>query len=263
MPTGDPTPQTTSKPRYSPTVVRFVLRFQRLMSRLGLSDLLYKLLATPLYLLFRQLVWGRNEVLVYRKDRLPPEDSGYFLLSNHVSMAEAPTLASMVFPKPLWFPAKAEFYKGWLAALILQLATGARAFPVRRGERDAEAIGLMEQVLAHGDSVLLFPEGTRSRDGELLPGKKGVGMIIHNARPVVVPVYVEGFEPIWPHRKILPWGTGHRAIVACGEPLDLSRFWDEPPTPETGQRIADAVMTAIAALRDELDEDRHLLPPPR
>jgi 1-acyl-sn-glycerol-3-phosphate acyltransferase len=240
--------------------VRFVLRFQRTMSRWGLSDLLYKVCGAPLYTLFRELVWRRNEVLVYRKDRLPPKHSGYFLLCNHISMAEAPTLASMVFPKPLWFPAKAEFYKGWLSALIWQLGTATRTFPVRRGERDAEAIGLMEQFLARGDSVLLFPEGTRSKDGALLPGKKGVGMIIHNARPTVVPVYVRGFEPIWPHRKILPWGTGHRAIVACGEPLDLSRFWDEPATPETGQRIADAVMAAIAALRDELAEHEHLLP---
>lgn len=262
MPSENPSPPTTNKPRYSPAVVRFVLRFQRLLSRLGLSGLLYKVLGAPLYMLFRGLVWGRNDVWVYRRDRLPPDDAGYFLLCNHISMAEAPTVASMVFPKPLWFPAKAEFYKGWLAALIWQLATGNRAFPVRRGERDAEAIGLMEQVLREGDSVLLFPEGTRSKDGELLPGKKGVGMIIHTARPVVVPVYARGFEPIWPHRKILPWGTGNRAVVACGEPLDLSRFWDEPATPETGQRIVDEVMAAIADLRDELAENEHLLPPP-
>jgi len=260
VPSSKPSPPTTDRRRYSPVVVRFVLRFQRLLSRWGLSGLLYKILGTPLYMLFRGLVWGRNEVWVFRGDRLPPPESGYFLLCNHISMAEAPSLASMVFPKPLWFPAKAEFYRGWMAGLLWQLATGNRAFPVRRGERDAEAIGLMQQFLSKGDSVLLFPEGTRSKDGELLPGKKGVGMIIHTARPVVVPIYARGFEPIWPHRAVLPWGTGHRAIIACGEPLDLSRFWDEPNTAETGQAIVDAVMEAIAGLRDELAENEHLLP---
>lgn len=258
----EPAPRETGRPRYSPSVVRFVLRFQALLSRLGLSGLLYKLIGTPLYLLFRGLVWGRNEVWVYRRDRLPPDEAGYFLLCNHISMAEAPTLASLVFPKPLWFPAKANFYKNWLAGLGFQLATGNRAFPVRRGERDAEAIGLMQQFLSKGDSVLLFPEGTRSTDGELLPGKKGVGMIIHTARPMVVPVYARDFEPIWPHKAVLPWGTGNRAVIACGEPLDLSRFWELPNTPETGQAIVDAVMEAIAALRDELAEHEHLLPPP-
>jgi 1-acyl-sn-glycerol-3-phosphate acyltransferase len=261
--TGKLQPDSPSRPRYSPRVVRFVLRFQRLVSRLGLSGLLYKFIGTPLYLTFRWGVFCRNEVLVYRKDRLPPPEAGYFLLCNHISMAEAPSLASVVFPKPLWFPAKAEFYKNWLAGLIWTLATGARTFPVRRGERDAEAIGLMEQFLAKGDSVLLFPEGTRSKDGELLPGKKGVGMIIHSARPVVVPVYARGFETIWSHRSWLPLGTGQRAYLAYGEPLDLSHHWDAPTGPETGQAIVDDVMAAIVALEEELEAHLDLVPPPR
>lgn len=262
MPQPAVSPAPASERRYSPAVVRFVLRAQRLLRRAGISPLIFALLGNPLYLALRWAVWRRNEILVLGKDRVPALGTGFFCLCNHVSMAEAPTIASLLLPRPQWFPSKAEFYRGWLSGLLWTLVTAGRTFPVRRGERDVEAIGLMEQCLAGGDCVLLFPEGTRSRDLSLQPGKKGVGMVIHNVRPVVVPVYVRGFEKIWPPGRMLPLGTGQRAFVVFGRPLDLSHWWTRPFSPETGQGIADEVMAAIASLKDELDEASKSLPPP-
>ena len=235
-------------------MVRFVLRLQSRLSRWGLADILYVLSSFPIFATFRLLVMARNRIDVVGRDRLPPKGTGFFLLSNHISMAEGPTVACLLWPRPFWFPAKAEFYRSWIRGLGWLLLTGMRTFPVRRGERDGDAISLMEQVLHAGDSVLLFPEGTRSRDGALQPGKKGVGMIIHNARPVVVPVYVQGFERIWQPGRRLPWGRRQRARVVFGEPLDLDEFYAQPFSPETGQRIADAVMNEIARLKAEAGE---------
>jgi 1-acyl-sn-glycerol-3-phosphate acyltransferase len=162
----------------------------------------------------------------------------------------------MWYPRPIWYPSKAEFFRTWVFAFIYFMGTGMHTFPVRRGERDGDAISLMEDLLRRGDRVLLFPEGTRSRTGELLPGKPGVGMVIHSARPTVVPCYVEGFDRIIPPGGYFFPRFGQKATYRFGPPLDLSRHWEKPFGKESGQDIVDDVMAAIARLKAEADAER-------
>jgi 1-acyl-sn-glycerol-3-phosphate acyltransferase len=245
-----PATKRDSQPRYSRGAVRFVLTFERLSSQLGLSHLLYALSGFPFWLLLKVFVEWRNDIQIIGKENFR-KGEGCFLLCNHSSVGEAPMLAAHFFPwRAMWFPAKAEFYKTWLTGLGFMIATACHAFPVRRGERDVAAIRLIDTLLKKGDNVLLFPEGTRSTDGQLGRGKKGVGMIVHKAQPKVVPVYATGFEKIFPPGR-LRVHSGKKAFIIFGEAIDLDDYYAQELSKPVAQGIVDRVMEAIGRLKDE------------
>ena len=115
--------------------------------------MLIALLSWPLlYLLFRLRARGR--------EHLP--DGGYVLAANHNSNFDPWPLGLPLFPRRyLRFMAKSELF--WPP--FKQFATAAGAFPVRRGQADAEAIETAVQLAREGHIVVMFPEGTRRKKG--------------------------------------------------------------------------------------------------
>ena len=95
--------------------------------------------------------------------------------------------------------------------------------------------------------MMLFPEGTRSRDGRLHEGKRTVGKLIYTARPVVIPAAIVGTERIIPHLKCLVRGRA-RVSVHYGKPVALQHYYAMPDTKETAVAIVQEVMSAIASL---------------
>jgi len=109
----------------------------------------------------------------------------------------------------------------------------------------------MIETLPKGQ-MLIFPEGTRSRTGDLLPGRPGTGKLIHDSRCKVVPVYVQGMS------DVLPVGTAwprllRRIEVNIGKPVPLDDLLGLPDSRETSQAIIDRVMSHIQALKDDLE----------
>ena len=143
----------------------------------------------------------------------------------------------------VWAPAKAELFRSRLLRTIL-LAIG--AFPVRRGRSDLRA---MRQMVQHmqTDKMMLFPEGTRSRDGTLQAGNRTVGKLLYLTRPVVIPTAILGTEHILARRRrFYPWRV---PITVCyGAPLNLRHYYTLPDTKATAEAILQEVMGAIAAL---------------
>ena len=242
------------KLRYNRRLVDFVLWFEQAIMRWGISDLVYFIVAGPLALVLHCIFFIKHGVEIRGRENVPPRGTGFFLLCNHISKAEAPVIAAWLYPRPFWFPSKAEFYKGWVTGFFWQLFTAVHTFPVRRGERDMKAVGLMKELLQRGKNVLLFPEGTRSTDGELQPGKRGVGMIVHQAQPLVLPVYVRGFAEQWPTGHMLPLLSAPSSLISFGKPMDLSKYWDQELSRDVAQAIVDEVMVEIARLKAEVEE---------
>ena len=249
------TPSSSDKPRsrdeYSPEVVDRVFGLIEWLDDHHLSNTLFYSMAAimaPAYWVFGFLL---NRTRLHGKDRLPPEGTGFFLLSNHISMLDGQMITTVTLPRTYWFPSKAAFYRTNLQGLGYTVLTGFKSFPVRRGEKDLRAIDHVQNILGRGESVLLFPEGTRSRDGSLGTGKVGVGRIVHDAKPVVVPCYLEGLDEMLKRGKALP-GIGCPGHIAFGDPIPMDDLFALPRERDTYQAIVDRVMDSIADLRDEV-----------
>ena len=173
-----------------------------------------------------------------------PRHGGVLIASNHISAYETIFLPWAVIRRyplqMLWAPAKEELFT---SAFQRWLYGTWGAFPVRRG-RDVRAAKVINDLLAD-QKVMLFPEGTRHKDGVLGKGNRGVGKIIYDTRPVVIPTALVGLN-----RWKFP-GFGQRATVVFGQPLDFSDLFQLPDGKETHQLIVERVMNAIAGLLKE------------
>ncbi len=170
-----------------------------------------------------------------------PTMGGVLLASNHISAYETiflPWAVIRKFPfRMIWAPAKEELFvnrfTGWLYSTW-------GAFPVKRG-RDVRAGKVLNDLLLN-QRVMLFPEGTRHKDGVLGKGNRGVGKIIYDTRPAVVPTALIGLN-----RWKFP-GFGQKGMVVFGAPLDFSDLYAREDCKETHQLIVERVMAAIADL---------------
>lgn len=173
-----------------------------------------------------------------------PEKGGALLAANHISAYETIFLPWAVvrrFPmRMLWAPAKEELFH---KPVQRWLYSSWGAFPVKRG-RDVRAGKVLNDLLAD-QRVMLYPEGTRHKDGRLGKGNRGVGKLIYDVRPPVIPTALIGLN-----RWKFP-GFGQKAMVVFGRPLDFSDLFQLEDCKETHQLIVDRVMDAIETLLKE------------
>jgi 1-acyl-sn-glycerol-3-phosphate acyltransferase len=181
---------------------------------------------------FRLRTYGRENLI---------EDGPAILASNHASYLDPP-LVGVCCRKDVYFLArKSLFERPVIGRLIAQLNT----VPVDRDRGDVGAVRAMIKLLKSGNRVLVFPEGTRSKDGNLQPARAGVGLLIAKSLAPVVPVRVFGSY------AALPRSGGIRFVpitVIIGKPLFFTK--QDLGTDERAayQVLSDRVMAAIAAL---------------
>ncbi len=113
-----------------------------------------------------------------------PEKEGIIIASNHRSYAD-PVLLTMYMKRPVKYMAKEELFKNkFFAAFIRMLG----AFPVKRGAGDMKVIDDSVEILKNGNNLVIFPEGTRSKENKVGNGKTGVAMIAAMSGADVLPV---------------------------------------------------------------------------
>lgn len=141
----------------------------------------YKIARAVVIFLVR--VWFRVEIK--GRENLPKE-GGYIVIANHQNLLDPAFVTDAVIVK-LSIMAKKELFKNkFLSALFYSLG----AFPVDRGKGDMGAIEVAENKLKSGAVLLIFPEGTRSRKGELLRFKNGATLIAGETGADVLPVVI-------------------------------------------------------------------------
>ncbi|NBT58621.1 1-acyl-sn-glycerol-3-phosphate acyltransferase [bacterium] len=143
-----------------------------------------------------------------------PQSGGAILAANHESMFDIPLLCSL--GKPLCWLSKEEVGKipflGWALK-----AMGAYFVKRNQSGHDINVMKDVEDGLKRGALIVVFPEGTRTRTGKLLPLKKGAFKTAQNAQVPLVPIAITGTFQIAPPSH---WPTrGHSVTVRIGSPL--------------------------------------------
>lgn len=205
---------------------------RRAMSRTPRPSALYAaiaILSWPLLrLVFRATATGLENL---------PQQGGFVLAANHSSNFDPWPLGLPLFPRRfLRFMAKSELY--WFPlGRIIEAGGG---FPVRRGERDAEAIATAVRLCREGHVVVMFPEGTRRAKGlrkkHQAKWHSGAARIALEAGVPLVPAAIAGTDRL----SRLP-----RLRVAYGRPLDVGDLASLPP--------AEAAAAATERLRAEIE----------
>jgi glycerol-3-phosphate dehydrogenase (NAD(P)+) len=160
-----------------------------------------------------------------------PVDGPVIFAANHRSFLD-PFVIACMSRRPLYYVAKKELFRRPLTAWFLN---SLGAFPIDRGNADKDAMSTAREILERGDSVLIFPEGTRIRPGTLGVPKRGVGRLALETGAPVIPVAVIGTETIRRGWRVRP----HKVSIRAGAPL---RF---PKVAEPSGQLAGAVTERI------------------
>ena len=118
-----------------------------------------------------------------------PRDRNCVLMGNHQCLLDPVTLALCVPDREIHFMGKKELFENRLLGWAFRKVHG---FPVDRGNMDMAAIRTAMGVLRDGNTLGIFPEGTRSRDGYMLPLLSGASMLALRSGCEVIPVYIDG-----------------------------------------------------------------------
>ena len=185
-----------------------------------------------------------------------PQTGGIILAPNHLSYADWGTIAlfsdSYAHRYPVFMIKSPVFGVKFIGALLTKVGQ----LPVYRGRGDAGLVlKAAEQALRAGACVIVYPEGTASRDPELWPmvGKTGAARLALSTGAPVIPI------AHWGAQEILPYGTKKPHLfprktvrMAAGPPVDLSAYRGKPLTADILKAATDDIMRAVAALLGEL-----------
>ena len=155
------------------------------------------------------------------------------LCSNHISNFD-PIVVGINVPRPVYFMAKEELFETPIFGKIVRMCN---AFPVKRGLSDRTALRTGLKVLKDGHTLGLFPEGTRSKTGELGKGLAGAGFFALRSEAWVVPCAVIG-----------PYKALRKLKVVYGKPIDMDQLRKTKASPE---QVTELIMSEIHKLIKE------------
>ena len=202
------------------------------------------------WLLFRMLYATYFRWRVYGAENVP-KTGAVILAANHASFLDPP-LVGAGLKRDINYLARESLFRFPVVGAILR---SWNSVPVDRDGGGARGLKTILGRLLGGAGIILFPEGTRSRDGKLQPARSGIGLVVVKSNAPVVPVRVFGtFEAYGRNSKFpLP----KRVAVRYGQPMQFEKLRAEAKEcskdrlKEIYQEIADEIMAAIAELRED------------
>jgi 1-acyl-sn-glycerol-3-phosphate acyltransferase len=189
---------------------------------------------------------------VYNPERVPLK-GGVILAANHASFLDPPLVGSPIH-RQINYLARASLFRypgvGWLLR-------NWNAVPVERDGGGAAGLkAILERLLA-GGAIILFPEGTRTKDGKLQPARSGIGLTVIKSDAVVIPARTFGtFEC---YNRTIHFHLPKQLAVKYGEPMKFEKLRAEAKTcdkqrlKQIYQEVADEIMAAIAKLEPKKD----------
>jgi len=171
-------------------------------------------------------------------------ESGPLILAvNHASYFDPP-LAGICSRRAVYYLARKNLLK-W--PFFGPLFPAMNVIPVERDGNDMSALREVIRKIREGNGVVLFPEGTRSRDGNLGPARGGLGFVIAKTGATVLPMRIFGSFEAFSRDAILPRFLP--ITVSIGEPIRFSEEDLRDSGRDHYQELSDRVMREIASLR--------------
>ena len=220
------------------------------MAKIRHKNLLH-LYAIPILIAFFNIAY---KLKVVGKENVPSRgrnNKGIIIMANHLSHLDAFLIGFAAFPrfyKPFFYPADAKL---WKLPFFRPILHGMNCIPIFKGSKNLDVVKYNIAIVNNGGSICYFPEGARSKDGKLQPGKLGAGWLAHTTRALVIPCAVKNTNVAMPVGKPFTLGGGSRRIVLkviFGPPLDLRKFYKLPNSRDTSKRITDYIMEEISHL---------------
>ena len=181
-----------------------------------------------------------------------PAHGAVLLASNHLSFIDSIFLP-LVIERNMVFLAKSEYFtgkglKGWLTKMFF-LGTGMLPIDRSGGKASEASLNTGLRVLAEGNILGIYPEGTRSPDGKMYRGRTGVARMILEAGVPVVPVAMIDTEKVMPIGS--KWPKLRRIGIIFGEPLDFTRFEGMEGDRFILRAVTDEIMYELAGLSQQ------------
>jgi glycerol-3-phosphate dehydrogenase (NAD(P)+) len=198
----------------------------------GVNLVVYWLIRIPLQLFF----WVYLRMSRIGREYFPKQGPA-IIASNHRSFFD-PFIIGTMTRRPMYYVAKHELFE--LSPVLSWLLTSLGAFPVDRGRGDQDTIATAKQLLARGELVLIFPEGTRTRPGPLGRPRRGVGRLALETGAPVIPVAIIGTEAIRRGIRLRP----HKVRVRAGAQVRVPHV--EIATPAAASTVADRVWACVS-----------------
>ena len=178
------------------------------------------------------IAFGMFRLRCHYRERIPAS-GGFLLLANHQSHLDPP-FVGLVIPRRINFVARDTLFKNKAFAWLINSLD---AIPI---DRDGLGLaGLKETLrrLKRGEIVLLFPEGTRSPDGEMQPLKPGFSALVQRTGVPIVPLSIDGAYAAWPRKAKLP------------RPGTIEMVVGEPISAEVAKQLSDRELIALVEQR--------------
>lgn len=192
------------------------------------------------------------------------------LVANHRSFFDMYTVSSVMFrrttrPITLFFPVRARFFYdspiGWFVNLVMGWWSMYPPFFREEGEGekrrfDKFSVRELIRISSSGEGHIIgfHPEGKRNLNDDpysFLPAQPGIGKVILNADPQVIPVFIAGLGNDLPKQILGNWTGGEKVRIWFGEIIDLSGFHGKRDSLRTHKEISDFLMTKISDLGEE------------
>jgi 1-acyl-sn-glycerol-3-phosphate acyltransferase len=177
-----------------------------------------------------------------------PKTGAVILAANHASILDPPVVGAAL-DRQITYLARESLFRipgvGWLFGRW-------NAIPLDRDGGSAAGLRIIIERVQAGNGIILFPEGTRTRDGRLQPARSGIGLVVVKTNAPVVPVRTFGtFEAMGREHK---FPRPRKVAVTFGHPMTFEKLRAEaktcakPRLKEIYQQIADEIMAEIAKL---------------
>ena len=199
----------------------------------GVNRVVYWLVRSPLQLFF----WVYLRMSRVGCEHIPRTGPA-IIAANHRSFFD-PFIIGTMARRPMFYVAKRELFE--IHPLISWLVGALGAFPVDRGNSDQDTIATAKELLARGELVLIFPEGTRTRPGPLGEPRRGVGRLALETGAPVIPVAIIGTEAIRRGWRLRP----HRVRARAGRAMQFPILAEGASTPAAAGIVTERVWARV------------------